>query len=156
MTKNMDWYTVQDIWLSPCFSFPFLKKKKVSCTCLILQEGCCLEWTWNVARKLKPWMSSFSAYTLFSFSPVVHEQCDLDKMQCHLWDPLWGRGIVLHGHQTVSNELLWFPTRCQLGNTICLLISCHIFCKESFCPKEFGVTQEIVINKRNLIFSQIA
>ena len=47
--------------------------------------------------------------------PVVHEQCELDKMQCHCGINFGGRSIVLHGHQTVLNELLWFPNQMSTG-----------------------------------------
>lgn len=38
--------------------------------------------------------------------PVVHEQCDLDKMQCHCGMSFGGSSRVLFGHQAVPNELL--------------------------------------------------
>lgn len=64
--------------------------------------------------------------------PVVHEQCDLDKMQCHCGIRFGGRGIVLHGHQTVSNELLWFPNQMSTGQ---YYLSPLTSCQESFARK---------------------
>lgn len=45
MTKNTGLVHSARYLASHCFRLPFLKKKKkkVSCTHLILQEGCCLE-----------------------------------------------------------------------------------------------------------------
>lgn len=148
MTKNMGLVHSAGCLASPCF-ISYLQKKKVSCTCLIL--GGMLSGNkllWNVARKLKNLgMSSFSAYTLFSFlSLLCMNSVTWDKMQCPVGSVFFGgRGIVLHGHQTVSNELLWFPNQMSTGQYyLSPLLHVKSLLQGKLCPREF-VTQEIVI-----------
>lgn len=81
-------------------------------------------------------MSSFSAYTLSLSLPVVHEQCDLDKMQCHCGIRFGGRGISHMDIRLYQMSCCGFPTRCQLGNTICLpLLHVKSLLQESFVQR---------------------
>lgn len=71
MTKNMGLVHSAGYLASPCFSFPFLKKKKSQLHLLDSTGGMLSgnKLLWNVARKLKPWnVFILSIYTLLFLS----------------------------------------------------------------------------------------
>ena len=93
---------------------------------------------WNVARKLKAWnVFILSIYTLLFLSLLCMNK--VTWIRCSVTvGSVWGRSIALHGHQTVSNELLWFPNQMSTGQyylTVSPYFMLRVFCKESFVQR---------------------
>ena len=155
MTKNTGLVHSARYLASHCFRLPFLKKKKKSQLHPLDSTGGMLfgnKLLWNVARKLKAWnVFILSIYTLLFLSLLCMNK--VTWIRCSVTvGSVWGRSIALHGHQTVSNELSWFPNQMSTGQyylTVSPYFMLRVFCKESFVQRGLW-PKKLLLYKRNL------
>ena len=149
MTKNMGLVHSAGYLASLCFSFPFLKKKKKGQLQPLDSIAGMLfgnKLLWNVARKLKPWnVFILSIYTLLFLSLLCMNSVTWIKCSVTVGSILEAEAQSYMDIRLYQMSCCGFPTRCQLGNTICLpLLHAKSLLQGKLCPKGF-VTQELVI-----------